>query len=166
MEEWGKLPMKFERNCNSIDLTTFLDDIDNESRISINMKIAKLKSFLLSGKCKNVFEIAADQNEMLKKSKTEIKIEHIFKQAKKRGIPKIEERITFSNTFKDGIKFKYGAININSLGPKRYGEFCVILKKGIFDTFNTLVFLKSPSTEYVRDSNLDIRTLKNEILKS
>lgn len=129
--------------------------------ISINMKIYNLNSFLISGKYKNSYEIIKEEKEALKdRYETDFSIEKVLARRLKGYYLR---RTIFDNSFKDGKKFKYGALNIGGVGASRYGEACILIVSD-FSRKSSLLFVKNDSTQYVIDeTRVDIERLTYEI---
>ena len=140
-----------EENCknqNEIDmLGKFSNIISKKWDISINLRQSAINNFLNVGVYKNVYELKGESEEELKKHLGDF----------------YKSRLIFDNTFEEGKKFKYGALNIGGLGIMKYGEYCIIIKKEQSEQYSTLTFIKEDSLNYVDDSGLNIEILCQEI---
>jgi len=130
--------------------------------ISINMKIYNLNNFLISGKYKNRYELIEEEQEALKdRYNVDFSVDQVLARRLKEFYLR---RTIFDNSFKDGKKFKYGALNIGGVGASnRYGEACVIILNDSSKKPN-LSFIKNDSTQYVIDEKrVNIEKLTDDI---
>ncbi|PKP60082.1 MAG: hypothetical protein CVT88_04035 [Candidatus Altiarchaeales archaeon HGW-Altiarchaeales-1] len=140
------------------DFATFVKD---NWMISINMRQHVLNGFLIAGKYKNIYEVKKEQREEIRKVRAlEIPEEQAVKEHLK---VYFKSRVTFDRTFKDGEKFKYGALNIGGMGPKKYGEYCVIFERKHSEKYSSLAFIKEDSINYVDDCKVNIEKLKQDL---
>ena len=131
--------------------------------ISINMMPSGLLKFLSSGRYKNGYEVAREDAEMMGgMGKTGVSVEQLLK---KRLKGYYESRTEFNQVFEDGERFKYGALNIGGLGPtKKYGSYCVVIKRERSEEFSVLAFIKEDSlNNYVDGGHVDIERLKPDV---
>ena len=131
--------------------------------ISINMMPSGLLKFLSSGRYKNAYEVAIEDAEMMMKmGETDVSVEQLRKKHLKSYY---ESRTEFSRVFDDGERFKYGALNIGGLGPtKKYGSYCVVIKRKRSEEFSVLAFIKEDSlNNYVDGGHVDIERLKPDV---
>ena len=142
----------------------FASFVKDRWTISINVKPSDLLKFLSSGRYKNEYEVAIEDVEMMKKmGETGVSVEQL---RKKRLRPKgyYESRTEFNRVFEDSERFKYGALNIGSLGPKKYGSYCVVIKRERSEEFSVLAFIKEDSlNNYVDGGHVDIERLKPDV---
>ncbi|MCD4678077.1 MAG: hypothetical protein K8S18_19100 [Desulfobacula sp.] len=116
---------------------------------------------MIAGIYKNVYELKKEREEDLKPVRElEIKTEQVLK---KHLGNYYNSRLIFDNTFEEGKKFKYGALNIGGLGIMKYGEYCVVIKKEKSEKYSTLTFIKEDSLNYVGESGLNIEILCQDI---
>lgn len=130
--------------------------------ISINMKPSDLLKFLSSGRYKNEYEVAISDVEMMKKmGGPDVSVKQL---RKKRLKSYYESRTKFNRVFEGGERFKYGALNIGGLGPKKYGSYCVVIKRERSKEFSVLAFIKEDSlNSYVDGGHADIERLKPDV---
>lgn len=156
-----KLLERAYKNQNNLDiLNRFTELIKDKWTISINMRPWILNNFLIAGRYKNVYELEKEREDELKKEK-ELKIS--VEQALEKHLKDYyKSRVTFDHTFEDGEKFKYGALNIGGLGLKRYGEYCVVIKRKQSEEHSSLAFIKEGSLNYV-NNHVNIEQLSQDI---
>ena len=135
-----------EDRCNDQDeldvLDRFARTIKDEWTISINMKPSTLTQFLILGFYMNVYEIKEREREILRKYRAVGPAEEaVKKQLKDHHKP----RTTFDRSFENGERFRYGALNIGGLGLRKFGEFCVVIKRKQSRNYVSLAFIKRDS---------------------
>ena len=159
--QYKLLKERHEDQNNLGIFSNFVKLVKNKWSISINMRHWALNNFLIAGKYKNVYELKKEQGEGLRKvRKLEISVEQAVEKDLK-GYYKGRE--TFDCAFEDGEKFKYGALNIGGLGLKKYGEYCVIIKRKQSEEFSSLAFIKKDSLNYVDGHHVNIEQLCQDI---
>lgn len=159
--QYKLLKERHEDQNNRDIFSNFVKLVKNKWSISINMRHWTLNNFLIAGKYKNVYELKKEQGEGLRKvRKLEISVEQAVEKDLKCYY---KARETFDRTFEDGEKFKYGALNIGGLGLKKYGEYCVIIKRKQSEEFSSLAFIKKDSLNYVDGHHVNIEQLCQDI---
>jgi hypothetical protein len=139
-------------------LSEFARSIKNEWTISINMRPSILNYFLIVGRYMNVYELKKKSREHIKEAA--VSVEYAIK---KHLGDYYSSRTAFDRTFKDGEKFKYGALNIGGVGLRKFGEYCVIMNQRQLRTHMSVVFIKEDSLHYVKGDQTDIKRLGQEI---
>ncbi|RCV63135.1 hypothetical protein C5S53_15430 [Methanophagales archaeon] len=157
-----KLLKEKHENQNNLDLfKNFIDFMRDKPTISINIRQGVLISFLIQGVYKNRYEVTTERIEELN-GKRKIGISHetaMDLQLK----PHKKERKIFNSTFECAEKFKYGALNIGGLGPEKFGEYCVIIKRKQSNEYSLLAFIKEDSLKYVEENSVDVERLSRDI---
>lgn len=150
------------RSRNNLNiLTKFAILIKDKWAISINMRQCVLNDLLIAGRYKNVYELKRERAEELRGV---IKLETSVEQAVgKRLKGYYKSRIAFDRTFEDGEKFRYGALNIGGLGLRKYGEYCIVIKRKQSEEYSSLAFIKEDSLNYVGGRRVIIGQLSQEI---
>ena len=143
-------------------LREFVRFVKDKWTLSINMRQGMLNSFLIAGRYKNIYEVKRGVGGELRKVRP---LEISEEQAVEKHLKsRYKLRITFDRTFEDGEKFKYGALNIGGLGLKRYGEYCVVIKRKQSKECSVLAFIKEDSLNYYVDGHrVDIEKLSRDI---
>jgi hypothetical protein len=155
------LKEKYEDQDNFGIFSKFVKLVKDKWSISINMRQGVLNNFLIAGKYKNVYEVKKEQGGELRKVR---KLEISEEQAVKRHLKDYyKSRVTFDRTFEDGAKFKYGALNIGGLGLKKYGDYCVVIKREQSEDYTSLALIKEDSLNYVEEDHLNIERLSQDI---
>lgn len=108
-------------------LQRFTERIRHDGRISINMRLGVLLSFLVSSKHQNIYEWAAARAACSTMSAEQIIREQLGAY--------YERRTVFDGFFVDGGKMRYGALNIGGAGASRYGSWCSVIKDVATRTF-------------------------------
>ena len=141
------------------DLEAFVELIEKEWTISINMKLLAIHDLLVLGNYENVFEYYESIEEAFD---IKISLDKALEIRLKSYKPK---RMAFNSCFNDSERFKYGALNIGGLGISMYGEFCVVLKKSEIERYTSLVFIKEDSlNEYVDvNCNVDCNRMSKDV---
>lgn len=122
-KRYDLLRKKHEHQNNLDILDEFTRLVENKWTISINMRQLAINDILISGRCKNVHELKKERAEELEDyTELDISVEEALKKHLK-GFYK--SRVAFDRTFKNGERFKYGALNIGGLGAQKYGEYCI-----------------------------------------
>lgn len=132
------------------DLEAFVELIEKEWTISINMKLLAIHDLLVLGNYENVFEYYESIEEAFD---IKISLDKALEIRLKSYKPK---RMAFNSCFNDSERFKYGALNIGGLGISMYGEFCVVLKKSEIERYISLVFIKEDSLNEYVDTNYNV----------
>jgi len=101
-------------------LERFAKRVEDEGRISINMRQGVLLSFLVSGRHQNIYEWAAARSARSTKAAPDIMREQLG--------PYYERRTVFDGFFARGDELRYGALNIGGAGATRYGSYCSVVK--------------------------------------
>lgn len=155
-----------EKQCKDLNdlvvLRKFVKLIKDQWNISLNMKQHALNSFLIAGKYENVYQLKNRIKKKLKKVKNlQVSVEKTIKShLKDYYIP----RKIFNRTFKESKKFKYGTLNIGGLGPTKYGEYCIVIKRKQSEEYSSIAFVKEDSlNNYVDESQVNIKELAQDI---
>ena len=150
------------KNKNELDVfNEFVRLIKDKWTISINMRPFVLNNFLITNSYKNIYELKKEiENQLERMGKSGISIEQAIKKHLK-GYYK--QRTTFDRTFEDGEKFKYGALTIGGPGLKKYGEYCIVIKRKQSEKYATLAFIKEDSFHYVDGDHVDMKRLSQDI---
>lgn len=96
--------------------------VEEQGRISINIRLSPLIDFLAVGEHQNVYEWAewmaarAPSRSAETFVKGKLKSHHAARSA-------------FDGAIASGRQLRYGTLNAGSVGPRRYGEFCVVLRR-------------------------------------
>ena len=141
-------------------LIDFAQFIGEKCAISINMLPNTIIKFFILGEYKNVNESRDDMIHELEATRGI----HISQEiAIKNRLGKwYNSRKIFEDTFDNGKKFKYGALNIGGMGSEKYGDFCVIFSRSRLANTKA-VFIKEDSLKYVTDSKVNKEKLKNDV---
>jgi hypothetical protein len=118
-------------------LVRYADRVQEEGRISINMRQDVLNSFLIFREHRNMYEWAGGKAAESGRPREEILHEKLDVY--------YEPRITFDRSFEDGERFRYGALQIGGLGASSYGEFCVVLQESVSSGREQVAYLRSDS---------------------
>ena len=149
-------------NQNNLDiLSKFVKLMKDKWTISINMRQWVLNNFLIAGKYKNIYEVRREQGEELR-SVRDLEISEEQALERHQG-GYYNSRVTFDRTFEDGEKFKYGALNVGGLGLKKYGEYCVIIKREQSEEYSSLAFIKEDSLNYIDGHHVNIEQLSQDM---
>lgn len=155
-EQFSKIEKEFTGDNRKKDLDKFAGHIQNYWSVSINFRPIYLIRFLKDGKYKNTYELHKSDKKLVKKQ-----LGTLYKP-----------RTTFDAAFKNGIKFKYGALNTGNIGLKDFGDYCAVIKKEIVLTYKNAVFLKQDSLKqnddgslyyFNKDGTLNIDELKTDL---
>ncbi len=122
-------------------INSFIDIINSEKTISINVELASLYEILSSEKYLNVFELGYSEDSIKKRYNN---LSPYYKKFK-----------LFIDMFDPEKKIKYGALNIGNLGT-RYpgfgsGQICIIFKKGFTEKILNGFCLKTFSLNYYKN---------------
>lgn len=140
--------------------TIISDLVKDKWAISINMDIDKFNNFLIEGKYKNRYEKLKDDLERLPNGVGEnISTKEVLRRELKKHYSK---RIIFDSSFKDGKKFKYGALNIGGPGIHKYGDICLVIAKSFVNNDASVAFIKGDSLSYVNESKVDVEKLTTD----
>lgn len=151
------------RDRNTLDtLRRFVGLVKDKWAVSINMRQGALNSFMIAGRYTNVYESKRERGEELKKvRKLGISVERAIEKHLKDDY---KSRVTFDRSFEDGENFKYGALNIGGLGPKkRFGQYCVVIERKHSEEYSSLAFIKADSLNYVDEHRVNIDRLSQDI---
>jgi len=108
-------------------LEAFVELIEREWNVSVNMRPERIFRFLTLGYCDSIHGYM-DSLEKTIRETSDIRVDrevfyrNLLKKSK-------DKRIAFEQQFDGGDKFKYGALNIGGIGVEKYGCFCVILDR-------------------------------------
>jgi len=142
------------------ELEKFSNIIEECWKLSINLKLSDLKLFLINGRYKNIYEYKRVQYQKLKNKKSAIPLNAAIERRLKRYY-KLREK--FNCKFKDSRFFKYCSLNIEGLGIKYYGEFCVIIQREKSEGFSALTFVKEDSLNYFNKNGFNMKKFRKEI---
>jgi hypothetical protein len=123
------------------DLEAFLELIEREWTISINMRLATISNFIKYGIYQNVNEFINEIEKYSDKDQQSSKASNDLQKTK------VDKRAIFEQTFEFGENFRYGALNIGGIGVTIYGEFCVIFKRSKVKEYSSLIFIKKDSVK-------------------
>jgi len=145
-------------------LEAFVEFIEREWAISINMLPGRVLSFLSLGHCDSIHRYIGSLKRTIKKtSGINVDPKVLYRDLLKDWKAK---RIAFEQKFDGGDKFKYGALNVGGIGiVGRYGYFCVILDRSEAEKYLSLVFIMYDSLKNYVDNNccVNIGQLAQEI---
>jgi hypothetical protein len=145
--QYNLLKKRYEAQNNFDIFSNFVELVKDKWSFSINMKQWVLNTFLSAGKYENIYEVRREQGEELR-SVSDLEISE--EQALELHLGGYyNSRVAFDRTFEGGEKFKYGALNIGGPGLKRYGDYCVVLKRKQSEEYSSLAFIKEDSLNYV-----------------
>lgn len=156
-EEYEKLGQRSGRKS----LKAFTNLVQEGWTISINMRLCALSNFLASEKYLNIHELKAEQEKRIKKMNRD-SVSTGTALHKSLG-QWCRRRTAFDNSFEDGDKFKYAAMNVGGLGVSHFGEWCVVIKRQASTQFSSLAFIKDDSLKYIDDDHLDVGRLSNDL---
>jgi hypothetical protein len=108
-----------DRAAGLLDFSAF---VQGHGRISINIRLSALNDFLAVEVHQNVYEWAAW---MAARSST--RSADAFLRAKLSS--HYPARMAFDGAIANGRQLRYGTLNAGSVGPGRYGEFCIVLRQ-------------------------------------
>lgn len=143
---------------DAVRLDTFCERVKTQGGISINMKPRKLVTFLLHGRYLTVREIAAQLAAVSGRSAEE--------ELRLMQGSYYERRVLFEESFEDGERFLYGALNIGGAGASEYGVFCVFLGDETFRAIRNAFVPDNSLDLYVRSAlmlALDDGALRKEV---
>ncbi|MBM4036363.1 MAG: hypothetical protein FJ291_31900 [Planctomycetes bacterium] len=118
-------------------LARFAGRVEQDSRVSLNMRQTPLLSFLTLGQHHNIYEWARTRVPHSTGTLEEI--------LRGRLGPYFEARMAFDHWFVDGESFRYGALNIGGAGAARYGDFCAVVCERFFEGRRESAYLGSDS---------------------
>jgi hypothetical protein len=149
------------KNQDELDvLSRFAGTIRDEWTISINMRPYVLTHFLITGTYLNVYQLKERDKEHLREHRSEISLEEAVK---KHLGDYYKSRTTFNRLFENGEKFKYGALTVGGLGLRKFGEYCVVIKRKQSKNYVSLAFIKRDSLDYVDGDHVDIEQLSQDV---
>ncbi|MFX0066379.1 MAG: hypothetical protein ACFFC7_29825 [Candidatus Hermodarchaeota archaeon] len=165
-KNWHYLKEVYREKKYRDKINDFVEFIKNNWAISIKMRKNTLICFLSGEEYKNIRRIKKELQIKLKDQKN-LKIslnDAIEKHTKEYHKP----RLVFESSFQNGEEFKYaalnvGGINVKGLGPKKYGEFCVVINQKQLKKYSTLAFIKEDSLKYIRERQIEIERFKKDI---
>jgi hypothetical protein len=124
-------------DAESEQLSRFAARVEQDARVSVNMRQTPLQSFLTLGQHRNIYEWARARASHSTKTPEEI--------MRARLGPHFEARMAFDRFFTDGESFRYGALNIGGAGATGYGEFCAVVSEPFFASRRESACLASDS---------------------
>jgi hypothetical protein len=142
------------------DLEAFLELIEKEWTVSINMRLATISYFVKYDIYQNVNEFI---NEIEKYSDKDQQSNKALNEPQR---TEVDKRVIFEQAFEFGENFKYGALNIGGIGVTIYGEFCVIFKQSKVKEYSSLIFIKKDSVkgDYIdNDGYVDFTKLVQDV---
>lgn len=149
------------KDQNELDvLDRFARIIMDEWTISINMRPYVLTHFLVMGTYMNVYELKEENKDHLRELKLDISVEEAIK---KHLGDYYKTRTTFDRLFENGEKFKYGALTVGGLGLRKFGEYCVVIKRKKSKSYAFLAFVKKDSLDYVDGYQVDMERLSLDV---
>lgn len=112
-----------ENTLSKYVIDTFLNKIENEATVSINVTEKSLVEILNSGRYLNIFQTGVSEKEI------EQKYKNYFKKL-----------IAFTNKFQEAKDIKYGALNLGNIGTNHpsfgSGKWCIYLKSSKIKEFD------------------------------
>lgn len=114
-------------------LRQFAQKVQDEGKISINMRLSVLLRLVSLGEHQNVYEGADSQAAQSSLTREEILRERLGSY--------YERRIAFDRHFERGEQLRYGALNLGSLGALRYGEYCAVFSPAFAAGLSELAYL-------------------------
>ena len=118
-------------------LQEFVDCVQHDGRLAINMRQSTLTSFLVLGRYMNMHEWARDRARNSSKCADEILREKLGRF--------YESRVAFDRHFEQGERFQYGTLNIGGIGAWPYGDYCVICSDGLVAGLRGIAYLQGDS---------------------
>ncbi|MBF0175040.1 MAG: hypothetical protein HQL83_16610 [Magnetococcales bacterium] len=112
--------------------------------VTVNMRIDVMNQFFATEHMTNIYEWAKEHS--LRHGRTQ---EELLREKLGRWY---EQRVKFDEAFIDGNQFRYGALNIDSLGPSKFGDLCVVIKEPFWDD-HPVAYLKGDSLKTFMDSH-------------
>ncbi len=126
-----KLFTRLKDKVNDETLSQVTKFIDENLVFSINFDQNGLEQFLETCNYKNAYELYDSQAEAEK---------HFSKRS--------EQRLAFDNTFENGQKFKYAALNLGTIGvPAYWGQFCLHFDLKKYESEHSVAFIKNNSLQ-------------------
>ena len=129
-------------------LTEFAAFVRQEGKISINCKPTDCEQFLTTGQYWNAHELAEVAAEHAGLTKAEA-------LQKQQGAYYIKRR-GFDETFENGERFRYGALNTGGMGATHfggsYGGYCVVLQGDFPETRGEVAYVKYDSLDNYVDA--------------
>ena len=111
--------------------------IEAETSIAINVKLFVIVEFLNGGRYQNTYEWAREQSRLSGRSAEDALRERLHKF--------YEKRVTFDRAFKDGEKFRYGALNGGRAWLPEYAPYCVVLSRNSMTSLSDIAYLPGDS---------------------
>lgn len=118
------------------ELNRFIEWVERERHVAINMRQTVLLSFLTLGNYQNIYEWARSHSSI-----SLLPIDHILREALKAFY---ERRLVFDAYFEHGKEFRYGVLITSGSGATDYGNYCSVLKEQVF-THIELAYLRADS---------------------
>lgn len=161
-----------KKNCKKEKadrMDEFAAVVQNDWKLSINMRDWALYGFFATGKYMNIYEHKEKQADEL------ITVGTLDAADKKRSLKKALEkhlnefykrRRTFDSNIIDGDKLKYAALNIGGVGGvNRFNRYCVVIKREEAEGYDTLAFIKEDSLlNYIEnESKLALAKLARDV---
>lgn len=115
----------------------FASWVEAKALISINVKLYVVGELLNGRSYQNTYELADELARLSGQPAEQILRERLQ--------PHYERRVTFDRAFKDGQKFRYGALNAGGAGLTNYDPYCVVLKRKYQESLAELAYLPGDS---------------------
>jgi hypothetical protein len=115
----------------------FASWVDTNALISINVKLYVVGDLLSGRSYQNQHELADEQAGLSGRESGEILRENLGSH--------YEGRVAFDVAFKDGVRFRYGALNAGSAGLTSYGPYCIVLTRAYEQSLAEVAFLPGDS---------------------
>jgi hypothetical protein len=115
----------------------FADWVKSESLISINLRLFILLDVIGGKAHQNIYEWAEEAARLGGRKAEEALRERLGRF--------YDRRIAFDGAFRDGRKFRYGALYAGGIGLPVYGPYCVVLKSTFRNPQSNLAYLAGES---------------------
>src|SRR5271157_6355508 len=111
----------------------FASWVEGQALISINVPLYVVGEFLNGRPYQNTYELAEELARLSSRAVDEVLRERLH--------PYYERRIAFDRTFKEGKKFRYGALYVGGVGLTVYGPYCIVLTRAYQESLTEVAYL-------------------------
>lgn len=119
-------------------LREFASWVKEESLVSINVRLFIVVELLSGGRYQNTHEWAQEQCRLSGRAADDILRERLDKF--------YEKRMAFDHAFRDGERFRYGALNAGGTGlPDEYAPYCAVLSRTFCASLKDVAYLPGDS---------------------
>lgn len=130
-------------------LRNFASWVKEEGSISINVKLLVVVELIVGGRYQNTHEWAEEQSRLSGRPAEDILRERLQRF--------YEQRMAFDRAFRDGERFRYGALNAGGAGLREYDPYCAVLRDTFSASLTDVAYLPGDSLKicFAADGSLD-----------